>query len=337
MMLVEDIAVWTPWTAVGITGLLLIYFLMNPNKVEKWSAVIAGLIEKINTRAARHSAAAEVQSATSAYVSETNSGDILPYGLKIGWIKDSTVESYVDARKESVVVIMPYRKNISRIFVTAVREYTSKAFIPKIRHDIPRQVVTAAELVMQEKIIRAKRQDALDMFKTEVLPLQIGTDRDVERLYKSFKQIGESGFFENIFLNELLIASDGLKTFAESQKAMEIDDLIDFLVTFYERSPGEEIRLEYTGKLFKLNIILVAKTEKMMLEGTGPYTKSAEVALSKGLRSIYVTGTKDDRKYVSNVVRDISEQGIANLEWAKDYKKVRNIKVQNYTIAFFRR
>lgn len=336
-MTIHDIAAWTPWTVVGIAVGLLIYFLMNPAKAEKWGAIIVGLAEKISTRAARRSAASDIQAAASNYVKETGSGDILPYGLRIDWVEGDEVESYVDKVHNDVVAVMQYKKNRSRSFVTAIREYTSKAFIPAVRHDIPRSLVTAAELVMQEKIIRAERRDAMDIFTTEVLPHQIGTNSELDALYKSLKRIEELGFFENIFLNEILIAREGLKTFGEPEKSEEIDALIDFLSTFHKRAPGEDIELVHDRKLFRLRVILVARPAKMHTGGAAIYARRAKKSLSMGLRSVYVTGTKDDRKYVVKVVERISADTPLSLEWVRDYKKIRDMKMRNYTIAFFRR
>ena len=56
-MTTHDIVAWTVRTAVGAVVGLLIYFLMNPAKVEKWSAIIAGLVEKSSARSARRAVA----------------------------------------------------------------------------------------------------------------------------------------------------------------------------------------------------------------------------------------------------------------------------------------
>ena len=141
-------AEWTLGTALSAVVVLLIYFIANPAKVEKWSAMIAGLVEKASGGAARHAAASEVQGDVSAYVRETDSARILPHGLKIEWVKEGDVEVRVDKRRGEVVVVMQYRKDSSRNFVSAIRAYTSKAFIPKARHDVPGSVVAAAELVV---------------------------------------------------------------------------------------------------------------------------------------------------------------------------------------------
>lgn len=328
---------WTLGTALSALAGLLIYFIANPAKVEKWSAIIAGLIEERSASAARHAAASEVQSDVSSYIKETNSEGILPYGLKIKWVKEENLEANVDKRHGEIMVVMKYQNDNSRNFITAIRGYTSKAFMPNIKHDIPSPIATAAELIVQEKLIRAKHEDALDIFKTEVLPLQIGTNKNLRDIHKQLTQIDKIGYFENIFLNEILIAGDAIRNFDDPQKTNDVKGLIDFLNKFYKKIPGKDVPLEYRSKLFRLNIILVAKTDTISLAGTAPYASRAKASLSHGIRSIYVTGTKDDRRYVQDVVKSITEQNIAKLEWVVDFKKMRGVEMQNYTIAFFRR
>lgn len=51
-MTMHDIVAWTPWTVAGIAVGLVIYVVMNPAKVEKRGAIIAGL-SKSSARAAR--------------------------------------------------------------------------------------------------------------------------------------------------------------------------------------------------------------------------------------------------------------------------------------------
>lgn len=93
--------------------------------------MIAGLAEKVSAGAARHAAASEVQGGVSAYVRETDSARILPHGPKIEWAKEGDVEVRVDKRRGEVVVVMQYRKDSSMNFLTAIRAYASKAFIPR--------------------------------------------------------------------------------------------------------------------------------------------------------------------------------------------------------------
>lgn len=124
-----------------------------------------------------------------------------------------------------------------------------------------------------------------------------------------------------MLLNEVLVGSEGLKNFDGPIKTDEFKGLISLLSMFYGRAHGEDVPLEHRGRLFSLNIILVARLGTMPRAGTAPYVSRAKASLSRGMRSIYVTGTRDDRRCVRDVVKSTSDQSAARLEWARDYKK----------------
>lgn len=155
---IQFIAENPSWAALAVLAILLYLAFMNPVKVMLLHAFLSGIVEKLSSRAARHSVAADIKGRVTAYVAEHNAEDIFPYGLKFRWVRGGTVESYKD--KNDVMVVMDYQNNNDRNFVNAIRGYTAQAFLPNVRHDLPQKMLLAAELVVQEKIIRSKRQEA---------------------------------------------------------------------------------------------------------------------------------------------------------------------------------
>ena len=188
---------------------------MNPDKIAIWSSIIASLFEKISKRSARHSVASDIQGRISSYIKGNHASKIFPYGLKFKWIKGNDFSSYVE--EEDVVVIMDYHNNNAKNFVNAIRQYTSKAFLPHVRHELPLEVLAAAELAIQEKIIREKRPDALDVFIDEILQPQI-TNTEIKSLYSKFKQLDMLGYFDNIFLTESVFVGQRLQGLVTNQK-----------------------------------------------------------------------------------------------------------------------
>ena len=123
------------WAAAFGLATVLICFLKNPAKVEHWASMIVGLFEKISSRSARHSTAADIRGKLAAFVKSAHMDSLMPYGLKIKWIVKGDDELYAD--KSDIVVVMKYRRSNDRNFVTAARQYTSKALLPGIRYDLP--------------------------------------------------------------------------------------------------------------------------------------------------------------------------------------------------------
>ena len=320
--------------AIGL-ACLLFYFLKNPSKVAQWASMITGILEKISNRAARHGAAVEIQGKIAEFVKSAHMGILMPYGLKIKWITKSGDESYVD--KSDVVVVMAYRRNSDRNFIAAVRHYTSKALLPNIRHDLSRELISAAELVVQEKLIRLQRPDALGIFTDEVVPSTIRGDAETRRLHESLRRLDRLGFFANILLNEIALYAEALLDMDAASRAHEVNKLAKFLENFWDRMSGEDVPLEYNGKVFKVDIILVARLKTKVAWGAAAYLSRAERALSRGFRSIYVTGRAGDEGFLERVIKELKSSMPEKFMWMRKYRSRQQSASYDATIAFFRR
>lgn len=314
-----------------ILTLLLIYFFLNPDKIARWSSIAASVFEKISSRAARHSVESDIQSRINAYIKNNKTNTILPYGLKFKWIKDDNFSSYVE--EDDVVVIMDYHENNARNFLHAIDQYISKAFLPTIRHDLPSEILTAAELTMKQKIIREKRPDALSIFTEEILPGQTADNARIKSISDQFQKLDILGHFDNIFLSEITFAGPRLRGLEDSQKAREIDTFL----TFLNGIEDERVPLDYHGDVFCVRVILVAKLIKRVFEGTAPYLRRAQEAMHKKVDSIYVAGREQNMDFVDEVIDEIKKNNIGKLEWIRSYKTLdRQQKRKNAKIALFR-
>ena len=320
------------WAAIAVLAVLLYMTIMNPVKVMLFHAYLSGLVEKLSTRAARHSVAADIQGRVVEYVGENHAESILPYRLKFKWVRDGVVESYMD--KGDVIVVMDYQKNNDRNFVNAIRGYTAQAFLPDIRHDLPQKIMLAAELVIQENIIRSKRKGALTIFLNEVVPSQIGGDVEVKAYYESLAKLDLLGFFDNIFLNEIVLRGEALRGLEPGERDAELQGLVAFLEKFWERKTSEEIPLAHKGRIFKVGIVLVAKAEKIV-SGTDAYVWRVKDILAKGIMSAYVTGIKYEYDFVDQVIKAVREELPEKLVWVRTYRSQRRLKdARDAVIAF---
>ena len=319
--------------AAGLAGLLF-YFLKNPSTLSQWASMLSGAFERISGSAARHSAATDIQGRMAAFVKSAHMDALMPYGLKIKWVKTGA-ESYVE--RSDVVVIMEYRRNSDKNFVAAAQEYTSRALLPSVRHDLPRDLMTAADLVVQEKMIRSERPDALGIFMDEVAPSALRGSEAARLLHESLRRLDRPGFFSNIFLNEVALLGEALLDMDADARGEEVRGLARFLERFWDRAQGEDVPLEYVAKVFKLNIILVARQKTMMEVGTDAYLGRAKNAWSRGFRSVYVTGSARDGGFAEQIIRELKETMPEKLEWVRKYRSRRQSASYDAAIAFFRR
>lgn len=327
------------WWSAPITALasMLIYFLIKPEKVEKWSSIFARLFASFSKRSERHTVSADIQSRISSYVKNNNVNDILPYGLKFKWIEEKNASSYLEG--EEVIIVMDYHNNNAKNFVTAIQEWTSKSLLPNVRNDVPSPIMKATELLMQEKIIYSQRSDALEFFKKEVLPAKIMEEAKIKKFRERFDLLDQSGYFENIFLPELAFAGGRLHGMENHKKYSEFEFLLNLLEYVLTREPDDESKpLEYSGDVFKIWLILVAKGFRMRLGDTSPYLRRAKEAIDKKFDSIYVTGREQNMKFTQEVIDEIKSKDIATFKWIRDFKtRDWKHKKKNAKMALFRK
>ena len=259
----------------------------------------------------------------------------MPYGLKIKGITKSDDESYVD--KSDVVVVMAYRRNSDRNFIAAARHCTSGALLPNIRHGLLHELISAAELVVQEKLIRSQRPDALGIFTDEVVPSTIRGDMETRRLHESLLRLDRPGFFVNILLNEIALYAEALLGMDAASRADEVGKLAKFLESFWDRMSGEDVPPECSGKVFKVDIILVARSRTKAAWGTAAYLSRAEQALSRGFHSIHVTGRAGDEGFLERVVKEPESGMPERFMWMRRHRSRQQSASYDATIAFFRR
>ena len=95
--------------------------------------------------------------------------------------------------------------------------------------------------------------------------------------------------------------------------------------------------LEYDGRVFKVGIILVARQKTMVEVGTAAYISRAERAMSRGVHSVYVTGSAQDGGFLERVIGELKEIMPEKFEWVRKYRSRQRSASYDAAIAFFRR
>ena len=320
-----------PYSPTLILAIFVLYVFLHPDKIQAWSSMFTSIFEKINKRSARHTVSSDIQSRILSFVKNNNAQQILPYGLKFKWIRGSNSSSYIESN--DVIVIMGYSDNNARNFSNAIQQYISKAFLPEIRHELPHSVLTAAELIMHEKMIHDKRPDALDIFRDEIFPTRVQENTTIRSIYDKFRKLDKLGHFDNIFLTELIFAAPRLNGLDPNQMINEIKNFLIFL----QNIPNEQVPLEHDTDVFSVQIILAAKSHIKHHEGTSPYIKRAKTASSMRLNSLYVMGWEQNMDFVDEIVDEIKSKNIGKFNWTRSFKTLDSKKnKKNAKIALFR-
>jgi len=308
---------------------IIIYLIKNPEKAEKWGSILARAFSHFSKKAERHSVSADIQSRLSSYIKNFTVEGVLPYGLRFKWIDGANFESYVE--EGDVVVIMDHHNNNARNFLSAVIAYTSQALFPSVRAYLPKDVLDASELLVQEKIIREERPDALEMFM-KVVSERI-KNPTVEKNKKIFDSIDQMGYFEPILLPELTHAGHRLQQSPLSETETEVNGFVTFLEQRSNRQSGDDsVPLQYDSKSFHVSIVIVAKSF-MMAKGVNPYLHRVQDSIAHNYDSIYLMTREDKASFFDSVIDAIKENTAASFKWKKQFKALDGKKRKVYAIV----
>lgn len=317
-------------------AVFIFYIFKNPEKIEIWSGLIAQCFSHFSKKAERHSVSADIQAKISSYIKNYSVKGVLPYGIKFKWVDKENFESFVE--EGDVIIIMGKHQNNAKNFLNAVVAYTSQALFPSVRSYLPTEFLIASEVIVQEKMIREKRSDALSLFKEEIESKRIAQNVEIKKMKERLSRMDTNGYFETILLPEITHAGFRLQELEESKRKNEVHGFITFLENIANRSAGDESApLRYNGECFHVAIVLIAKHIKMMAEGIRPYVKRVQEAIGKQFDSIYLMARGDSSKFMEKVEDAIKVETNATFQWKKSFKTKDGRKRKTYaTVVLFR-
>lgn len=330
------IDIWPAYPTIVLV-IFVIGIFAFPEKYDRWSSIFARIFSFASKRMERNSVSSDIQGRIASFVKEYKDDDVLPYGIKFDWVKGDEFSSYV--KNNEVVIMMDYHKNNARNFLNAVKLYTSKALLPKVRHEIPENLMIATELIFQEKMIYEKRSDILDEFRHEVIPAKTQGNKKIESYLEKLNKFDNAGFFDTMYLSELGYAGNRLKGMTDEQKKVEIEKLMNLLDWVIDRDPNDFSKpLNVDGLVFKTWLILVAIPHNIKAYGLTPYILRYKEAISKKHDSIFITARDPNIKYLEKISDEIKKMETSKLVWKKDYKSSdRKKKRKDSTMFLFRR
>lgn len=287
--------------------IILIFFLLNPEKVEKWSAILARLLSFTSARMERAAVARDIQGRIGEYLKELNPNikASIPYNVRIDWIKETNRESFIE--EGEVVVVMSHHSNQARNFLNVVLELVSTGFLLQTKHFIEKPLNRALELTMAKKILMTKRRDAVPIFQEEIVE-QV-TDSETQNYSTILSELDERGLFNDILLPELVQLGDSLAMIQSAPKAdLEVKDLINLLTKIARRKPKEEIDKNICGEFISMGIVLVASSHKIAFEGIDPYVEYImSLRREKGIKRVYILARDFNIKSVRQICDRLSE------------------------------
>lgn len=258
---------------------------------------------------------------------------IIPRAVDIIWVKDSNATAVDIKEGEFVVRLDPaesQEKNISSLAKVLVQKTTLQG----IRHSVDKPIQVAIDMNLVKNLLRELRnKTVLDWFLSNEYQPNINADAECKRRNEQLLSIDERGLFTRLLLVELDEFSKRVYGMAPKQvMADEISGLIDFLHTLVTKQPKQVVPLEYARTYFRIGIILVAKTDKILRDGVGPYVFAMNESLKKKLDTVYVLAF--DKDWLGEVDPSVLNEFNKKVVALQDEIKTRTVAHHDFTLDF---
>ncbi len=172
---------------------IIIYFLLNPEKVEKWGAILLKAFAYFSVRAEKKHISLDIQSYVNSFQRQVNSEceGLLPYGIKIEWVSEEiTPESFLAEGK--VIIRLGHHKNRDENIIRVILEYVSQALVPEIKHHMAKEVRQAIDFTVVKKILN-KTPSALNRFYETRYKPEVKENPKIEELCKMMDDLDNVG------------------------------------------------------------------------------------------------------------------------------------------------
>lgn len=281
----------------GIFIFLIIYFVMNPDKFDKWVAIVLRFVDFLGFKIKRQQIKKDIQGSINSYAKRlARDSNINTPGVKIKWA-GRFEDDDVRWKDGEVVLVLKDRSHRMRNFVHAAYLFTSTTLLRHVKTHLSKKQATAIDLFTTGKIVEEENPPALDYYNKDIAnPLLL--DEKIKESVEKFEDIDKSGFYTHILLQELNYL--GSKVVFSSRKGEvyeEVSSLINFLQNFATREVGDKsITEEFVGKFLRSSIKIVATQYVRERDDAQGPSDRIRAAFDRGIENVYVIGPHEDGK-----------------------------------------
>lgn len=246
--------------------------------------------------------------------------ELFDKSLKIKWIKKDEINKvFSTSSSEEITIYIVDEKNPNKNVVSILQEYTSTSFIPNLRLALDYSFVHANEQYIISKIIQKNKNSSLSVYYNDHVR-KIVTNEEKE-LTKSLYALDRCAYYFPCFVNSLSYVNKNIDEYMLDDKTMEeVCNFTRFLHDIATKETWKEAELTFTGHLFKVSVILVAKKETLSLAGLKPHVDRIRYVMAQGVDRIYLRGIgKENIINVKRLVNSLKRFGYLNKILEKKY------------------
>lgn len=319
---------------------IALYFIKNPEKFEKWIAILCSCFRYISKSAEKTYIKFTVQSVVNGFIADL-SKEVPNIGanfVKLNWIDEGmTEEQFFHAGQ--LVVRMRKSTSKNRNIVNATAIFVSQALMPKAKSYIANYQKEAIDLFATTKILSKGEAALLSEFVELYLRESLEKEK-VNDLYGKFEEIHRMKLFFPVFITELNFL--GEKVFGKKKQDKDIYDevnrLTNFLLLYSKRKEHEEVTSDFDGAYCKFAIRIVGKYGKILREGEQTYLNNID-KLEGDVETLYLLGNISNHEFIDSIVQRLILSGKYTLYNTKDFvakiknKEGKEMKVSSHLVV----
>ncbi|MDR1245413.1 MAG: hypothetical protein LBK57_00080 [Clostridiales Family XIII bacterium] len=233
---------------------------------------------------------------------------LLPYDLKIVWVKDEDRQTFLD--NNEIIVRMRNSADPTVNYIHAITEYVKSGLIPGSKKYLDENLLLATNLSVIRKLLLFGGTTAVNYFDENVYNKEVS--RDVRSIMGMLRSIDDNGMFIQVLLNEFEKLAVKLNDVLPCQEiSKEAFEFTRFLFNIASRKKGDKTKLRFVGNLIKVNICLaVGEGYYSWNDGNAKYREDIDNSYRYGIDTVYIYGMgskTDAAREIADYVKEHSD------------------------------
>ncbi|MBW3590071.1 MAG: hypothetical protein KY429_11705 [Actinobacteria bacterium] len=299
--------------AFGGIGLVLLILFLNPDKVEKWTALFwkgvaafPRLFRRAKRKYVEHDLQGRINDFTKGLVREA------PYlprvRVKVDWT-DETLTRAAFLNNDEVIIRLRREDPQEQNFVHGAYHFISSTLLHKVKRYISQSHRESIDLYVLMRLFEREKPSVTGYFLDSYLHPKAQPDGKVVGYFDAYSRFDKSGHFYPVFLQELDFL--GTKVFGgrkDDKIISEVNALIKFLDVLSQRSLGsDEQDLNFCKDYCKFALVIVGKSYKITPTGDVWVNFIRRSLIPQSIDTLYLLGPRDNKSIMEAVAAGVDD------------------------------
>jgi small subunit ribosomal protein S1 len=269
-----------PWSITGIIFILLIIIFLNPEKAQIWSSWVAKWFASTNNFFARRTISGKIEGTVNQFSKtfDKESPGIMPYSLKIEWVRDIDKDALLQQEGIVVVRLGYHHEDLEKALALSMLTFCSKALIPISRPYLSKNLLRSVDLITTKKMLsQSNAKGSVDYLLSDIMRPEMDIDSELANKCKVVEILDERGLLSRVLLRELQELGHNLyPNTPDELSVIESEEFLAFLAQIANKAHDEDVDLSFTKSWIRVAFLLVARPQVIASRGFSPYLQRLE-------------------------------------------------------------